>query len=149
MVNLTVTIKKSEILDEVAKTTAYMGAKSKMIDGKSAYDQVFVTDADLVMIERFYNESKDALTNLFKRFISSITEDTWTLGMSDMFDSNVSGSINSSVSSFMVNSIVSKWCEITDKENVGEYAGNAATVLADIKDKLFAKKKPTRTTIKK
>ena len=69
MADSTLTIKKSNVYEEVAKTTAYIGAKNKLEDGKSAFDQVFVTDADLTMIERFFNESLDALRNVLKRFI--------------------------------------------------------------------------------
>ena len=72
MANLSISITKSSIYEEVAKTTAYLGAKNKLDDGKSAFDQIFVTDADLAMIERFYNESKDALLNLLKRFMLEV-----------------------------------------------------------------------------
>lgn len=151
MANFTLTIKKSDIYEEVAKTTAYIGAKNKLEDGKSAFDQVFVTDADLTMIERFFNESLDALRNVLKRFISggSGAEGTITLQleMPSRFDDNLLSSINSSVNSFMVNSIIGKWCEITANDKVKEYADNAAALLLDIKEKAFFKKKPTRTKI--
>lgn len=152
MANLSILITKSSIYEEVAKTTAYLGAKNKLDDGKSAFDQIFVTDADLAMIERFYNESKDALLNLLKRFMPTIGSSTdgninWTLSMPSRFDTNMSGSIISSATSFIVNSIVAKWCEITANDKVKEYADNAATLLLDIKDKVFNKTKPTRTKI--
>ena len=70
MADLVITIKRSNVYEEVAKTTAYIGAKNKLEEGKSAFDQVVVTDADLTMIERFYNESVDALRNALKRFIA-------------------------------------------------------------------------------
>lgn len=151
MANFTLTITKSDIYEEVAKTTAYIGAKNKLEDGKSAFDQVFVTDADLTMIERFFNESLDALRNVLKRFISggSGVEGTitWQLEMPSRFNDNLLSSINSSVSSFIVNSIIGKWCEITANDKVKEYADNAAALLLDIKEKAFFKKKPTRTKI--
>lgn len=152
MANLSISITKSSIYEEVAKTTAYLGAKNKLDDGKSAFDQIFVTDADLAMIERFYNESKDALLSLLKRFMPTIGSSTdgninWTLSMSSRFDTNMSGSITSSATSFIVNSIVAKWCEITANDKVKEYADNAAALLLDIKDKVFNKTKPTRTKI--
>lgn len=152
MANLSISITKNSIYEEVAKTTAYLGAKNKLDDGKSAFDQIFVTDADLAMIERFYNESKDALLNLLKRFMPTIGSSTdgninWTLSMSSRFDTNMSGSITSSATSFIVNSIVAKWCEITANDKVKEYADNAAALLLDIKDKVFNKTKPTRTKI--
>ena len=151
MANLTLTIEKSDIDEEVAKTTAYIGAKNKLEDGKSAFDQVFVTDADFTMIERFFNESLDSLRNVLKRFISvgSVVDGTitWQLEVSSRFDDNLLESIKSSAKSFLVNSIIGKWCEITANDKVKEYEDNAAALLVDIKEKAFFKKKPTRTNI--
>ena len=151
MANFTLTITKSDIYEEVAKTTAYIGGKNLDKNGKSLYDQVFVTDADLAMIERFFNDSLDSLRNVLKRFISGGSgvdgTITWELEMPSRFDENLLSSINSSANSFMVNSIIGKWCEITANDKVKEYADNAAALLLDIKDKAFYKKKPIRTTI--
>lgn len=151
MADSILTIKKSDVYEEVAKTTAYIGAKNKLEDGKSAFDQVFVTDEDLTMIERFFNESLDALRNVLKRFISGGSgvdgTITWQLEMPSRFDDNLLSSINSSANSFLVNSIIGKWCEITANDKVKEYVDNAAALLLDIKDKAFFKKKPTRTKI--
>ena len=151
MADFTLTITKSDVYEEVAKTTAYIGAKNKLEDGKSAFDQVFVTDADLTMIERFFNESLDALRNVLKRFISDVSgvdgTITWQLEMPSRFDDNLLESIKSSAKSFLVNSIIGKWCEITANDKVKEYADNAAALLLDIKEKAFFKKKPTRIKI--
>lgn len=151
MANFTLTITKSDIYEEVAKTTAYIGAKNKLEDGKSAFDQVFVTDADLTIIDRFFNESLDSLRNVLKRFISGVSVAdvtiTWQLEMPSRFDDNLLESIKSSANSFLVNSIIGKWCEITANDKVKKYADNAAALLLDINDKAFFKKKPTRTKI--
>ena len=151
MADFTLTIKKNDIYEEVAKTTAYIGKKATVDDGKSAFDQIFVTEADLSMIERFFNESLDALRNVLKRFISggSGVDGTinWELEMPSRFDGNLLDSINSSANSFLVNSIIGKWCEIVANEKVKGYADNAAALLLDINDKAFFKKKPTRTKI--
>ena len=151
MADFTLTIKKNDIYEEVAKTTAYIGKKATVKDGKSAFDQIFVTEADLAMIERFFDESLDALRNVLKRFISggSGVDGTinWELEMPSRFDGNLLDSINSSANSFLVNSIIGKWCEIAANEKAKEYVDNAAALLLDIKDKAFFKKKPTRTKI--
>lgn len=151
MADFTLTIKKNDIYEEVAKTTAYIGKKATVEDGKSAFDQIFVTEADLAMIERFFNESLDALRNVLKRFISvgSGVDGTinWELEMPSRFDGNLLDSINSSANSFLVNRIIGKWCEIAANDKAKEYSDNAAALLLDIKDKAFYKKKPTRTNI--
>lgn len=148
MADLVITIKRSDVYEEVAKTTAYIGAKNKLEDGKSAFDQVFVTDADMTMIDRFFNESLDALRNVLKRFISGGSGAggtiTWQLEMPSRFDDNLLESIKSSSNSFLVNSIIGKWCEITAPDKVKEYADNATALLADIKDKVFHKSAPSR-----
>lgn len=50
------TIKKAVVYDEVAKLTGYVGAKTIEDSGK-AYDRVFTTDDDRLMLERFWRES--------------------------------------------------------------------------------------------
>lgn len=151
MADLTLTIKKNDIYEEVAKTTAYIGKKANVEDGKSAFDQIFVTEADLAMIERFFNESLDALRNVLKRFISGVSGVDGTINleleMPSRFDDNLLSSIKSSANSFLVNSIIGKWCEIAANDKTKEYADNSAALLLDIKDKAFFKKKPTRTKI--
>ena len=151
MADFTLTINKNDIYEEVAKTTAYIGKKATVKDGKSAFDQIFVTEADLAMIERFFDESLDALRNVLKRFISGGSGVdgiiNWELEMPSRFDGNLLDSINSSANSFLVNSIIGKWCEIAANEKAKEYVDNAAALLLDIKDKAFFKKKPTRTKI--
>ena len=49
MADFTLVIRKNDIYEEVAKTTAYIGKMTTVEDGKSAFDQIFVTDADLAM----------------------------------------------------------------------------------------------------
>lgn len=149
MAEINITISKSNVYEEVAKTTAYIGSKTTLEDGKTAYEQVFVTDADLSMIERFYEESKDILKNLLIRFISEVGDDedgdiNWKLAMSSRFDTKMESSIRSSATSFIVNSIIGKWCEITANDKVKEYADNAAALLQDIKEKVYYKSKPQR-----
>lgn len=149
MATVNISISKSNVFEEVAKTTAYIGAK-KMDGAGAAYDRIFTTDSDKEMIGRFWSESADVITNLLQRFIMSVSfGDTYkiTLSMSSRYDENLTNSISSTIFSFFVSSIVAKWCEITDKDNVKDYADNASALLLDIKEKIFHKKKPTRKNI--
>lgn len=148
MAKIEISTSKASTYEEVIKTTAYLGAKGKMEDGKTAYDQMFVKEADKTMLERFYDEAEATLHNLLNRFVTStVTVDdatTWTLEVpSNTKFSTVS--IQSSVDSFMVNCIIGKWCEITANEKVKEYADNASAMLQEIKEKVFFKGAPTRT----
>ena len=55
MRDIRISINRDEVYEEVAKTTAYIGGKSLDANGKSLYDQVFVTDADREMLEGYWN----------------------------------------------------------------------------------------------
>lgn len=151
MASLSIAITKSDIYEEVAKTTAYLGAKRTLEDGKTAYDQMFVTEQDKTMLDRFYDESVATLLNLLKRFVVAVGGNggnvAWTLELSSRFDTLLGASITSSAKSFLVNSIIGKWCEITANDKVKEYADNASALLLDIKDKVYSKTKPKRTII--
>jgi len=149
MTTVNISINKSNVFEEVAKTTAYIGAK-KLEGAGAAYDRIFTTSSDQEMIARFWSESADVVTNLLQRFITSVSSgDTYqiALSMSSRYDQNLTSSISSAMFSFFVNNIVAKWCEITDKDNVKDYADNASALLLDIKEKIFHKKKPTRNNI--
>lgn len=144
-------VDKSDIYDEIARTSAYMGAKSVKEKGEGAYEQVAVEETDKAMLDRFYDEAMGMLLNLLKRFdVGSETAGAVTgvhFDVPDRFDSNLETAIASEVRSFFVNHVLSKWCELTDKQSSKEYADNATAKLLEIKDNVFHKTKPTRVEI--
>ena len=148
-------IKKAYVYDEVAKLTGYVGAKTIEDTGK-AYDRVFTTDVDRLMLERFWREAVGAITDEIKRFITNVStqanaqtvdiSEVWTanLEMPSNFDNNLIDSINDSLFSYAVNSIVSKWFAITNKEEADMYSGMAVNCGNEAKSKLYYRKKPKR-----
>ena len=148
-------IKKAYVYDEVAKLTGYVGAKTIEDTGK-AYDRVFTTDDDRLMLERFWREAVGAITDEIKRFITNVRtqanaqtvdiSEVWTanLEMPSNFDNNLIDSINDSLFSYAVNSIVSKWFAITNKEEADMYSGMAVNCGNEAKSKLYYRKKPKR-----
>ncbi len=153
MAEITISAANEDIYEEVYKTTSFLGVKNKLDNGKSAYDQVFTTEADKAILERFMIEAREMLTGLFKRFLTNadytVAELCFTLGMPSNFKDELQESMEQTMKHFAVNYIVAKWCEITCPEKAKEYADNAAQQLKDIKDKLFYKKPPTRKAITK
>lgn len=153
--DIVLSIKKANVYDEVAKFTGYVGAKNIEDTGK-AYDRVFTTDDDRLMLERFWKEAVGAVTDEVKRFIVTVSNqansqivdisEVWTvtLDMPSNFDSNLVDSINDSLFSYAVNSIVSKWFAITNKEEADLYSGMATNCGNEAKSKLYYRKKPKR-----
>ena len=140
-------VKKNEVYDEVSKTTSYTGVK---MEDESAYDRIFTTEEDKAMLERFWNESKNAIAGNLKKFLVSETETdatyTLTLELSASFDESLLKSMERSLFSFFVMNITAKWYTFTNKEEATDYAAGAATNVEDIMRKVFFKKKPRRPT---
>jgi|WetSurMetagenome_2_1015567.scaffolds.fasta_scaffold104977_2 hypothetical protein len=150
--DITITIKKSSVYEEVAKTTAYAGAR----DEEVKYDRVFTTEDDRLMLERFWREACTFSTDIMKKFISTVTTPVNSqtvdltddyeavLSMPSAFDSNLTGSIQESLFSYFVNSISAKWFKITNRKDAEIYTADATSFLNKVKTDIFFRKNPTR-----
>ena len=153
--NITIHINKAQAFDEVAKTTAYVGAH---LDLKvMAYERVAVTDGDREMLERYWREACASVTTLLRPFLTSVSPQprphatdisadadyVATLAMSDRYDTQQTDSLNADLFSFAVNSIVSKWFMIANKEESAGYMAAAQGAMENAKIKLHHKTAPT------
>lgn len=151
---ITLQVNKANVYDEVAKTTSYVGVKMK--DDETAYDRIFTTDDDRMMLERFWVEACNAATEEFKPFIISVSEQPESHGvelernyqveleLSGSFDTRLQGSIETSLFSFFVASIVAKWCKFANKAETESYAKDATAAMLDVHSKIYYRKKPQR-----
>lgn len=154
MIEVTLTVNKAQVYDEVAKTTSYTGVK--MQGDESAYDRIFTTDDDRMMLERFWVEACNAATEQFKPFLKSVNEQVEGLSvdlsrnyeveleLSSSYDASLTGSIKTSLFSFFVSLIVSKWFKFTNKDEAESYGVDASSMMGDVMRKVYYKKKPTR-----
>ena len=128
MIEVTLTIDKESVYEEVAQTTSYTGAK---MDDEDAYERIFTTDDDKSMLERFWNESKNTIANSLKRILLNEQETDGTyslqLGLSSSFDEALTDSMRRSLFSFFVMNITAKWYTFTNKQEATGYASEAAT----------------------
>lgn len=150
MIEITLTADKEQVYKEVAKTTEYIGSKHT---DETNYDLVSTTDEDKEMLERFWNESKNLISDSLKKVLLEATETSTekkvfnlNLGLSDSFDIQLKDSMQSSLFSFFVMNIISKWSTFTNKQESTDYAAEAAGCIEDIRKKAFFKKKPVRPT---
>jgi hypothetical protein len=68
------------------------------------------------------------------------------LELSSSYDDNLTEAVSTSLFSFFVASIVSKWFAFSNKPEAESYAVGAATIMDDVMRKIYYKKKPTRVT---
>lgn len=155
-VKISLTVNKALVYDEVAKVTAYTGAKEVTDEDASAYNRIFTTEADKIALETFWSETTNAATDLFKEFIESVSTHAPSNGinisqdykvslmLSSSFDPLLKESIESSLFSFFVDTIVSKWFKYTNKDDIEDYQKTAASMLLDVREKIYYRKKPKR-----
>lgn len=146
MKEIEIIINKEEVYNEIARTTAYTGAKMKGDD--TAYDRIYTTDADKEALGRFWDEACNVVTGRLKEF--TVSENSSANGyelrmeMSSAWDEILLSGMKKSISGFFVNYIVSKWNKWVDKDEVQTYASDAALLLADVVEKAYYRKKPKR-----
>ena len=148
MREITITIDKEEVYEEVAQTTSYTGAK--MENDEKAYDRIFTTEADRSQLERFWNESCVAVCEALKEFVQEEQSErdgfTLSLALSSSFDPALEPAMRKELFSFFVTNIVCKWYVFTNKKEAGDFATAAATMLDGVKRKAYHRRKPTRPT---
>lgn len=142
-------IKKEDVMREVAVTTAYTGGK--MDKDENALDRISTVDEDESHLERFWDESR---ADLCQELLELVTfegmqnESNYEarLNVSKSFEEALLPSMNKSLYSFFVHNICAKWYVYTNKAEAGDYADKAATLLDDIHRKAVYKKRPIRPT---
>ena len=157
MNNITLTVNKANVYTEVAKTTSYAGAKMQGDEG--AYERVFTTDADRMMLERFWAEASNVATGKLRRHIVRVTSYPESHGveldrnyeveltLSSSFDPALTNSISSSLFSFFVYYIIGKWFGFSNKNDAPAYIVDADLQMEEVLRKIFHRKKPQRTVI--
>lgn len=146
--DITISISQSEVFKEVAQTTSYTGAK--MDDDANAYERITTVDDDQSELKRFWDESRAEVAQIFIRMLTSEGMDgdvyNLILNVSCAFDNALLPGMQLGLFSYFVQSITAKWYVFTNKKEAGSFADRGATILNEIKEKAFFKKKPTRPT---
>lgn len=145
MTQIELTVVKTAIYNEVAKTTSYTGAR--MVGDEDAYLRIFTTDEDQEMLERFWDEAVSGAIDQLKPFIEQCGNGesfTVVLSLSSSFDTNLKDSIQRSLFSYFVAMIVSKWFKIANKGESEGYGVDAVGAMDDVMKKIYYRKKPTR-----
>ncbi len=146
--DITLSIKQSDVFKEVAQTTSYTGAK--MDDDANAYERISTVDEDQSELKRFWDESRAEVAQTFIRMLKSETMNgdnyKLILNVSVSFDNALLPSMQLGLFSYFVQNITAKWYVFTNKKEAGDFADRASVILEEVKEKAFFKKKPTRPT---
>lgn len=150
METITITISQSDVYNEVAKATDYTG--SKLIDGdEKARDRILIADDDLKELGRFWEETVSATNeNLKEMLISGITDtDKYykvILHVSKSWDKTLQNSVQSTLRSFFISSIIGQWFKFANKAEAQEYLTTAGEIMINVERLLYARKRPVLPT---
>ncbi|MBR4040825.1 MAG: hypothetical protein IKJ09_00725 [Bacteroidaceae bacterium] len=157
MQDVRIDINKTNVYNEVSKTSAYIGSKLMHVDAGS-YSRLFVTDEDYLMLERFWCEACNVVTDLLKPFIVDVNGthamsnslqigDNYivTLLLPDNYDNTLTSSIENSLHNFFVSAIIGKWFRLAaNKEESETYLTEAGKMLENVRRMLYHRRKPIR-----
>lgn len=147
MADITIQIDKQEVYEEVSKVTAYIGGKNVDANGKTLYDQVFVTDADKEMMDSFFSSATSNVATALEHTLKDMeTNDIGfilTLRMPGNFRKTMEKPLTESIIEYIENSIVAAWCDITKKDEES-YATNASALLQQINAMQYLRQRPKR-----
>lgn len=142
---------KASVMNEVAKTTNYTGARDE--GEKDILDRVSTTDEDEDMLERFWSEACNTANDQLKPFLTTVSDITdayeVALTLSSAYDDRLTNSVQASLFSFFVQAILSKWFAIAKKDEAASYGTAAASSMEDVMRKVYYKRRPTRRPVRK
>ena len=149
MRDIRISINKDEVYEEVAKTTAYIGGKNLDANGKSLYDQMFVTDADRDMLEGYWNAAINDVSVALDSVLAyqnsdSGEEETFGLRVSNLFKESLVKTLETTAFSYVVNKVVAEWCLVVSKDKAEDYLSKANALLVKMDAILYMRKRPTR-----
>lgn len=150
METITIQIFQDDVYEEVGKATDYTG--SKLIDGdENARDRILAVDDDLTELSRFWEESVLAINEDIKEMLVSgrtkkIDDKTGyeaVIEVSKSFDKELTASVQSTLRSFFIASIIGQWFKFANKGETKEYFEQAAELLEAAERLLYSRKKPS------
>lgn len=138
-------VSRSDVYEEVDKTTDYTGSKLISSNDQGARDRIVATQTDLKELSRFWEETCVAVNErLREMFVSaslpSATDYKVTLQVSSAFDQELVPSIQATLRSFFIVTITGKWYVFSNKGESGAYFTEAGSLMEDIRRKLYSRK---------
>lgn len=151
-------IGKARVLDEVAKTTAYIGSKAVSEQDPGAYVRVAVVDANREQLDRYWMESCSDASVALNHWASSIRSQVLThhpeigsdrdfkvsLAMPTNWADVYENTVTELLTSYLVNAITAKWLLLTLPTQAEAYAALASGALTQAMQLLLARKRPAR-----
>lgn len=142
---VTISIKKEDVIKEVNKTSAYIGVKTINNDGTgNLYYNISTIKEDAEMLQRYWEEALSNVLSVAKPFVSDVDEqDTWsvTLTMPSNYNPAFDGVIKQKIFSYVVTYVLLNWLTLCNVATavIQYYSTETASMLSGVDDILHAR----------
>lgn len=141
----------NDVYEEVAKTTDYTG--SKLVEGdEGARDRILAADEDLEELGRFWEESVLATNESLKEMLVSgatllpddpnNTHYEAVIEVSKSFDKMLTESVQLTLRSFFIMSIIGQWFKFANKGEAQDYFLKGAELMEAARRLLYSRRRP-------
>lgn len=145
MQQVIISINKNDVITEVNKTSAYIGAKTINNDGTgNLYYNISTIKEDAEMLQRYWEEALSYVLSVAKSFVSDVEEqDTWsvTLTMPSNYNPAFDGVIKQKIFSYVVTYVLLNWLTLCNVATavIQYYSTETASMLSGVDDILHAR----------
>lgn len=141
-------IRNADIFKELAKVTAYAGAKSDSDALADVVDRVATVKEDDELLSRYWEMACSGLVDRLKSFVTGadFAGDTLTLQLevSGSYDDSMTPSLRTDIFSYLVADIAARWFRIAWQEKAEAYIVEADRLLTEAERKLYHRRRPVR-----
>ena len=140
--NIQLTTSLSDVLKQVAQSTAYIGAKRQdntKNDDPDALDRIGTVDEDGNELKKFFGELRTELVTTFSPSVTAdgfILNDTdiYVLGLTvhDGFNTVLLPVLEINLKNYFVNGTIARWLTYTHREDVELYSNASAAALNNL-----------------
>lgn len=146
MKNVRIIIRKKSVMEEVAKSTAYAGAKGTP-DG-SGFERIATAEEDSVMLARFWDEASATVASRLREFTRELdySEEAFraTLELSSAYDDTQTPALSSGLFSYLTTAIIAKWYSVVSRDDSETLATEAAALLDEAASRCYHRSRPKR-----
>jgi len=149
---INVKINSNDVFEVIKNVSAYIGAKTPDAQGQMQYDQIAIFDEDSSVIKNLWSLAMTELMRLFNRYLVGSHNNTNTMmdfniEIPSNVNTGIGGVLVGNAKNFLAYCMLSKWCDIANREDAKIYEESMQNVASAIKEALYSRTTYSRTDI--
>lgn len=145
-----ISILRTEVLNELAQTTAYAGSRRPAEVTDTEFAKIATVEEDTSLLTLYWEEACSMAVERLKQFVATVdfagAALILSLAMSDAYDLSLTPSVECSLKAFLMAAVAARWFRMALPEAAPQYEGDALRLMADVERKLYHRVAPRRKT---